>query len=61
MSVVLLNQEIVHYEVLGRGRPLILLHGWVGSWRYWIPVMQAARNPRKIQVIAKTAAIDTAI
>lgn len=42
MSVVLLNQEIVHYEVLGRGRPLILLHGWVGSWRYWIPVMQAA-------------------
>lgn len=42
MSVVLLHQEIVHYEVLGRGRPLILLHGWVGSWRYWIPVMQAA-------------------
>lgn len=42
MSVVLLNQEIVHYEVLGRGRPLILLHGWVGSWRYWIPAMQAA-------------------
>ncbi len=42
MSVVLLEQEIVHYEVLGRGRPLIFLHGWVGSWRYWIPVMQAA-------------------
>lgn len=42
MSVILLNSRIVHYEVLGRGRPLILLHGWVGSWRYWIPVMQAA-------------------
>ena len=42
MSVILLNQQIVHYEVLGRGRPLIFLHGWVGSWRYWIPVMQAA-------------------
>ncbi len=42
MSVVLLNHEIIHYETLGRGRPLILLHGWVGSWRYWIPVMQAA-------------------
>lgn len=42
MSAIVLNQEIVHYEVLGRGRPLILLHGWVGSWRYWIPVMQAA-------------------
>jgi pimeloyl-ACP methyl ester carboxylesterase len=41
MSVVMLEREIVHYEVLGRGRPVILLHGWVGSWRYWIPVMQA--------------------
>ena len=42
MSVVLIDQQVVHYEVLGRGRPLIFLHGWVGSWRYWIPVMQAA-------------------
>jgi pimeloyl-ACP methyl ester carboxylesterase len=42
MSVVLLDNHVVHYEVLGRGRPLIFLHGWVGSWRYWIPVMQAA-------------------
>ena len=42
MSVVLIDNQVVHYEVLGRGRPLIFLHGWVGSWRYWIPVMQAA-------------------
>jgi pimeloyl-ACP methyl ester carboxylesterase len=42
MSVVILQDEIVHYEVLGRGKPLIFLHGWVGSWRYWIPSMQAA-------------------
>lgn len=42
MSAVILWDEIVHYEVLGRGRPLIFLHGWVGSWRYWIPTMQAA-------------------
>ncbi len=42
MSVVILQEEIVHYEVLGRGRPVIFLHGWVGSWRYWIPAMQAA-------------------
>ena len=42
MSVILLDHQIVHYEVLGRGRPVIFLHGWVGSWRYWIPVMQAA-------------------
>lgn len=42
MSVILIDHQVVHYEVLGRGRPLIFLHGWVGSWRYWIPVMQAA-------------------
>ena len=42
MSVVTLDGEIIHYEVLGRGRPLFLLHGWVGSWRYWVPTMQAA-------------------
>jgi len=42
MSVVILRDEIIHYEVLGRGRPVIFLHDWVGSWRYWIPSMQAA-------------------
>jgi pimeloyl-ACP methyl ester carboxylesterase len=42
MSVVTLEGEIIHYEVLGRGRPLIFLHGWIGSWRYWVPTMQAA-------------------
>ena len=42
MSAILLDQEIIHYEVLGRGRPIIFLHGWVGSWRYWIPIMQSA-------------------
>lgn len=30
----------MHYEVLGRGRPVIFLHGWVGSWRYWVSAMQ---------------------
>ncbi|HSF83128.1 MAG TPA: alpha/beta hydrolase [Anaerolineales bacterium] len=42
MSAIILRNEIVHYEVLGRGKPLIFLHGWVGSWRYWIPAMQSA-------------------
>ncbi len=42
MSAILLDDKIVHYEVLGRGRPIIFLHGWIGSWRYWIPSMQAA-------------------
>ncbi|MGB8215571.1 MAG: alpha/beta hydrolase [Anaerolineales bacterium] len=42
MSAILLDERIVHYEVLGRGRPIIFLHGWVGSWRYWVPAMQVA-------------------
>lgn len=41
MSIVILQDQIVHYEVLGRGKPLVFLHGWVGSWRYWIPTMQS--------------------
>lgn len=40
MSAVTLGGDLVHYEVLGRGRTVLLLHGWVGSWRYWVPVMQ---------------------
>lgn len=42
MSVILLRSKMMHYEVLGRGKPLIFLHGWVGSWRYWVPTLQSA-------------------
>ncbi len=42
MSVVFLESAIVHYEVLGKGRPVFFLHGWVGSWKYWIPALQVA-------------------
>lgn len=41
MSAITVDGELVHYEKLGRtGRPVVLVHGWLGSWRYWIPVMQ---------------------
>ena len=29
----------MHYEVYGRGRPVILLHGWLGSWGLWQDTM----------------------
>jgi pimeloyl-ACP methyl ester carboxylesterase len=41
LSALIVADEVVHYEVLGRGRPLIFVHGWLGSWRYWIPTMQS--------------------
>ncbi|MBA3943976.1 MAG: alpha/beta hydrolase [Herpetosiphonaceae bacterium] len=40
MSVVYLDQEAVHYEVFGHGRPVLFLHGWLGSWRYWLPSIE---------------------
>jgi pimeloyl-ACP methyl ester carboxylesterase len=40
MSAILLESDLVHYEVLGRGKPVLFLHSWIGSWRYWIPNMQ---------------------
>jgi len=39
MSALVVEDSLVHYEVLGRGRPLLFLHGWLGSWRYWVPTM----------------------
>ncbi len=51
MSAVILDNEIVHYEVLGRGRPVVFLHSWVGSWRYWVPVMQSASRDYRTYAI----------
>ncbi len=35
MPTMVTEQGIVHYETYGRGRPVILLHGWLGSWALW--------------------------
>ncbi|GAB4529101.1 MAG: alpha/beta hydrolase [Anaerolineae bacterium] len=35
MPTLVTEQGIVHYETLGRGRPVLLLHGWLGSWALW--------------------------
>lgn len=41
MSITTVGNQLIHYEVLGRGQPLVFIHGWLGSWRYWWPSMQA--------------------
>ena len=41
MSSIVTNQGVVHYEIVGRGRPVILLHGWLGSWGCWLGTMEA--------------------
>ncbi len=39
MPSITTDQGNVHYEVFGRGRPVILLHGWLGSWGLWQQTM----------------------
>lgn len=41
MSSIVTPQGIVHYETYGSGPPVILLHGWLGSWGLWQPTMEA--------------------
>lgn len=40
MSSIVTDRGIVHYETFGRGKPVILLHCWLGSWSYWLPTME---------------------
>ena len=47
MSITTVGTHLIHYEVLGRGQPLIFLHGWLGSWRYWWPSMQALSSQHR--------------
>lgn len=35
MPTLVTEQGVIHYETLGRGRPVLLLHGWLGSWALW--------------------------
>jgi pimeloyl-ACP methyl ester carboxylesterase len=39
VSSITTDQGILHYEVYGRGKPVILLHGWLGSWGLWHETM----------------------
>lgn len=44
MSSIVTGQGILHYEAYGRGQPVILLHGWLGSWGYWLSTMEALKS-----------------
>ncbi|MBN1262029.1 MAG: alpha/beta hydrolase [Anaerolineae bacterium] len=40
MSSIVTDRGIVHYETFGHGKPVILLHCWLGSWSYWLSTME---------------------
>jgi pimeloyl-ACP methyl ester carboxylesterase len=44
VSSIVTDQGIVHYEAYGRGEPVILLHGWLGSWGYWLKTMETLKD-----------------
>jgi pimeloyl-ACP methyl ester carboxylesterase len=33
--------------VIGRGKPVLFIHGWIGSWRYWVPTMQTISSTNR--------------
>lgn len=41
MSSIVTDRGVVHYETHGRGRPVILLHGWLESWDHWLGTMES--------------------
>jgi pimeloyl-ACP methyl ester carboxylesterase len=41
LSSIVTEQGVVHYEAMGRGKPVVLLHGWLGSWGCWLSTMEA--------------------
>jgi pimeloyl-ACP methyl ester carboxylesterase len=51
MSSIVTDQGIVHYETYGQGPPVILLHGWLGSWNYWLDTMEALGHDYRLYAL----------
>jgi pimeloyl-ACP methyl ester carboxylesterase len=47
MSSLVTDRGVVHYETHGRGRPVILLHGWLESGDFWRGTMEALSRSYK--------------
>ncbi len=52
MSSIVTEQGILHFESIGRGEPVILLHGWINSWDVWRDPMIALANTKRYRVHA---------
>jgi pimeloyl-ACP methyl ester carboxylesterase len=52
MSSIVTDYGILHFEAVGRGRPLILLHGWVNSWDVWRGAMLTLAHDHDYRVYA---------
>lgn len=52
MSSIVTEQGILHYESIGRGQPIILLHGWINSWDVWREIMITLAETKRYRVYA---------
>jgi pimeloyl-ACP methyl ester carboxylesterase len=52
VSSIVTEQGILHYESIGRGEPIILLHGWINSWDVWRDSMIALAKTGNYRVYA---------
>lgn len=52
MSSIVTEQGILHYESIGRGQPIILLHGWINSWDVWRDLMITLSKTGRYRVYA---------
>jgi pimeloyl-ACP methyl ester carboxylesterase len=50
-EIVQLNDTQIYYEVYGEGEPLILLHGYTLSSRYWLPYVLDFADKYEVYVI----------
>lgn len=52
MSSIVTQQGILHYESIGRGEPVVLLHGWINSWDVWRDSMIVLAKTGRYRVYA---------
>lgn len=44
MPSIVTDQGDVHYEVIGSGPPVILIHGWTQAWNTWRSTLETFQN-----------------
>jgi pimeloyl-ACP methyl ester carboxylesterase len=52
LSSIVTTEGILHYEMDGRGEPVVLLHGWINSWDVWRETMIYIAEQRRFRVYA---------
>jgi pimeloyl-ACP methyl ester carboxylesterase len=52
LSSIVTSEGILHYEVDGRGKPVLFLHGWLSSWGLWRDTMLTLSDERRYRIYA---------